>query len=116
MSAQNVAAIARTEITPRTTPVAAHAAPLATIAVTQVTTGITGPSGLTGGGDGAPAYLHNQPVAAATWTVNHNLGYRPAVSALSVGGVVMLVNVIHASANQAVIEFDQPTAGQAACS
>lgn len=61
-------------------------------------------------------YLHTQPVPATSWTINHNLGHHPAVSALSVGGVVMLANVIHTSLNQAVIEFDQPTAGQAVCS
>jgi len=67
-------------------------------------------------GSGIPAYTHNQPTAASTWTVNHNLGYRPSVSALTVGGVVMFVEVVHASANQALIYFDQPTSGQAVCS
>lgn len=86
------------------------------IRVTQVTTGLTGTSGTAGGGAGAPSYLHSQPTPSTNWTVNHNLGYRPAVTALSVGGVVMFANVIHTSINQAVIEFDQPTAGQATCS
>jgi hypothetical protein len=69
-----------------------------------------------GGGAGAPSYLHPQPAASTTWTVNHNLGYRPAVTALSVGGVEMFAAVVHTSVNQAVITFDQPTAGQAICS
>ena len=68
------------------------------------------------GGAGAASYLHTQSVASATWTVNHNLGYRPAVSVLSVGGMLMLAEVQHTSVNQAVVYFDQPTSGQAACS
>lgn len=87
-----------------------------TIRVTQVTTGLTGASGTTGGGAGAPSYLHQQATPSTNWTVNHNLGFRPSVTPLSVGGVVMLANVIHTSANQAVITFDQPTSGQATCS
>lgn len=112
----SVADIARTVLTHSSGLAAADASRgrVASIALVQVTTGLTGPSGLTGAG--APAYLHNQPVPATTWTVNHNLGYRPAVSALSVGGVVMLANVIHTSVNQALITFDQPTPGQATCS
>jgi opacity protein-like surface antigen len=69
-----------------------------------------------GAGVGAPSYLHPQPVAATSWTVNHGLGYRPAITALSVGGVEMFAAVVHTSVNQAVITFDQPTAGQAICS
>lgn len=73
-----------------------------------------GPTG--GGGGGGGAYTHTQSVASASWTVNHNLGYRPAISALSVGGVVMLADIVHTSTNQAVISFDQPVAGLAVCS
>jgi hypothetical protein len=50
------------------------------------------------------------------WVVNHNLGYRPSVNALSVGGVAMLAEVVHASANQALVYFDSPTSGLAVCS
>jgi Major tropism determinant N-terminal domain len=54
--------------------------------------------------------------AALTWTVSHNLGFKPAVTVLSVGGVVVWADVLHISANQALVTFDQPTAGQAVCS
>ena len=73
-----------------------------------------GPAGPPGNGE--VQYTHTQAVASATWTVNHNLGYRPAVAALSVGGALMLAEVIHISVNQAQVFFDSPTAGQAACS
>ncbi len=54
-----------------------------------------------------------QSTPAATWTINHNLGYRPNVRALSVGGVEMLVEISHTSVNQTLIYFDTPTAGSA---
>lgn len=49
----------------------------------------------------------------ATWVINHNLGYRPHVSVYSVGGVLMLVEVLHASDDQVQVLFDSPTAGYA---
>lgn len=67
------------------------------------------------GGPGA-SYTHTQAAASDTWVVNHNLGYRPAVTVLSVGGKEMLAGVVHTSANQFVVSFDQPTAGLAVCS
>lgn len=45
MSAEAVAAIASTRVTPRGTSVALQASPLAAITVTQCTTGLTGRSG-----------------------------------------------------------------------
>lgn len=54
--------------------------------------------------------------SALTWTVNHNLGFKPAITVLSVGGVVVWADVLHLSNNQALVTFDQPTAGQAVCS
>ena len=73
-----------------------------------------GPAGPPGNGE--VQYTHTQAVASATWTVNHNLGYRPAVTPLSMGGVAMWAEVLHISSNQALVNFDSPTAGQAICS
>lgn len=117
-ASDNVAAIARTLITPSTTPSGVSTSALASIAVTQVTTGLRGPAGAdaSGGGTGATFFTHTQTPAADVWVVNHNLGYRPSVNALSVGGVAMLAEVVHASANQALVYFDSPIAGLAVCS
>jgi hypothetical protein len=117
-AADQVASIALTRVTPRTTPLDLSASPLASIALTQVTTGLRGPAGAdaTGGGTGATFFTHNQPTPLDVWVVNHNLGYRPSVNALSVGGVAMLAEVVHASANQALVYFDSPTSGLAVCS
>lgn len=80
---------------------------------TVVTVG-QGPAGTAGVGGGA--YQHSQPVAASPWIVNHNLGFRPNVSVLSVGGVEMWAEVIHISVNQVQVLFDDPRAGLALCS
>ena len=79
--------------------------------------GIQGPPGPPGAnGAIGGAYEHIQAVASDTWTVNHNLGYRPAASLLTVGGKEMWAEVIHTSANQFIAYFDSPTTGVAICS
>lgn len=70
-----------------------------------------GPPGPSGGG-----YEHTQAMAAAVWAVNHNLGRRPNVAVLSLGGAEMLAEVLHPSTNQARVYFDAPAAGFASCS
>ena len=62
------------------------------------------------------SYVHEQPTASMTWIVNHNLGFKPAIKAITMGGVEVLSEVIHTSTNQAIIYFDSPLAGQAICS
>lgn len=74
--------------------------------------GPPGPPGTAGG----MGYTHTQTVAATTWTVNHNLGRRPAISVLSPGGVEVLAEVLHASLNQVLVYFDQPYTGLVICS
>lgn len=57
-------------------------------------------------------YEHTQSSPAASWTVNHNLGRRPAaVSVLSVGGMEVDAAVTHVSDNQLVVEFAAPQVG-----
>lgn len=72
--------------------------------------GETGPAGAA-----AQAYVHQQPSPLATWTVNHNLGLRPLVTVLSPGGIEVEAEIIHASANQALVLFNSPSAGSARC-
>lgn len=62
------------------------------------------------------SYEHVQSTASAEWIINHNLGYRPAVTALNAGGVEMIGELIHINVNQARIYFDQPLTGMAVCS
>lgn len=73
--------------------------------------GLQGPPGA--GGD--LYHRHDQTVAAATWTINHNFGRRAAVAVFSPGGRAMLAEILHVSDMQALAIFDQPTAGYALC-
>ena len=72
----------------------------------------TGPQGPPGPA-GTAGYDYVQPVAAATWTINHDLGYRPSVELLTTGGMEMVTEVVHTSVNQVVVLFVAPTAGSA---
>lgn len=92
-------------------PVVVQAGVRATLEVLQVHMGLQGEAGAVGG-----AYTHTQSAATASWTVNHNLGYRPAIKALSLGGVEFWGEVLHVSVNQAILYFDSPNSGLAICS
>jgi hypothetical protein len=59
------------------------------------------------------AYIHLQTAASAVWTVNHNLGLRPAVTILDSGGNEVEADVVHTSANQLLIRFAIPITGLA---
>lgn len=56
-------------------------------------------------------FIHLQSAPASTWTINHNLGYRPAVEILDSGGQEIEANVSHPTANQAVVQLNPATAG-----
>ena len=77
-----------------------------------------GPQGPVGppGANGSPgtSYEHTQASASALWTVAHNLGFRPAVSILTTGGVEILGGeILHLSVNTLQITFDEAFAGSA---
>ncbi len=54
-----------------------------------------------------------QATPAATWTINHNLGYRPAVELINAGGQEIDAEITHTSANQVVVGLSPPSAGRA---
>lgn len=58
-------------------------------------------------------YDHLQSSASDTWTINHNLGYRPSVELRTVGGVEFNGDVTHTSDNQVVVSLTSPLAGTA---
>ena len=77
-----------------------------TSTVTAVTQGPQGPSG-------AAAFVFTQPTAAATWIINHNLGYRPSVELLDAGSQEIDGDVAHPSVNQTVVTLNPASAGLA---
>ena len=66
-----------------------------------------------GGGGGAAAYVHTQASPATTWTINHNLGFRPTVELLDSGSQEIDGAIAHPSVNQTVVTLNPATAGLA---
>lgn len=77
-------------------------------AITQGPQGPIGPAGPAG-----VNYTHQQLVAASIWTINHNLGFKPAVELLNSGSQEIEGDVIHASLNQTIVSFTSQVAGTA---
>jgi hypothetical protein len=79
--------------------------------------GVTAWNGLAydaeGGGGSSAAYVHNQGTPATTWTINHNLGFRPAVELLDSGSQEIDGAISHPTVNQTVITLSPATAGLA---
>jgi hypothetical protein len=75
--------------------------------------GLPGPAGASGGG--GSAYTHTQSTPATTWTINHNLGFRPDISLRTVGNVEFEGDITHTTINQSVVSLSVATAGSARC-
>lgn len=58
-------------------------------------------------------YMHDQMIASATWTVNHNLGKYPSVTIVDSSGNVVEGAVQELTANQAILVFSAAFAGKA---
>lgn len=71
--------------------------------------GATGPAGADG--SAAASFEFPQVSPASTWTINHNLGFRPTVGVFSAGGMEVEADVLHTTLNQTVITFNAPFAG-----
>jgi hypothetical protein len=89
---------------------------------TVVDVGRTGPQGATGpigpvgpAGPSASSYTHTQASSSATWTIPHNLGFRPTITVLTDGGIEVVTDVIHLSANTAQVSLVAPMTGTARC-
>ena len=77
----------------------------------QGSTGATGPAGPQGTSGGS--YEHSQLAPEATWTIAHNLGYRPNVMVEDSAGTEIIGDITHVSVNQMTITFSSATAGTA---
>lgn len=76
----------------------------------RITTGRQGPRGRPGTAEG---YLHQQAAPSTSWTIAHNLAYRPSVELRTVGGVLMDGQVTHVSDNLVTVAFAYALAGSA---
>jgi len=72
---------------------------------------IPGPPGAPGAA--GAAYVFQQATPATTWTINHNLGYRPSVELLDSGSQEIDGEVSHPTVNQTVVTLSPATAGLA---
>jgi outer membrane lipoprotein-sorting protein len=77
-----------------------------TSTVTALTAGPQGAQGPVGAG-----LDFNQTSSATTWTINHNLGYKPSVDVYDSGSQQIQAEVSHTSVNQTVILLTAPSAG-----
>lgn len=75
---------------------------------------LIGPPGPTGpsGSEGQP-YEHVQSNPQTEWIVNHNRGFKPLITILSIGGIEIEAEVVHSTLNQARVYFNTATAGYA---
>lgn len=80
------------------------------VPVTNTVSAITqGPQGPAGSG----AYIHTQSTVAGTWTINHNMGFRPAVELLDSGSQEIDGDISHPTVNQTVVTLNPASAGLA---
>lgn len=61
----------------------------------------------------APTYLHTQSSPSASWTVAHNLGFRPTVAVYTTGGVEVICDIVHLSPDVLVVGAAAPFSGSA---
>lgn len=58
-------------------------------------------------------YTHTQGSASATWTITHNLGKNPSISAVDSAGTEVIGEVYYVSLNQLIVYFTEPFSGKA---
>lgn len=75
---------------------------------------LSGPQG-EDGIDGDKTYVHDQMIASATWTVNHNLNKFPAITIVDSAGEVVEGSIQELTSSQAVLVFSSAFAGKAYC-
>ena len=59
------------------------------------------------------SYTHTQGVPSATWTINHNLGFRPIIAVTDSAGSEYVGDVEHTNLNTLVVTFSGAFSGSA---
>lgn len=82
--------------------------------------GPTGPTGATGAtgakgdkGDSGGFYSHTQGIPSSTWTINHNLGYNPAITVVDSAGTVVEGSYEFVNVNTLIATFTSGFSGNA---
>jgi hypothetical protein len=71
-------------------------------------------AGIPQSGTAAGAYRHYQTAAATSWTVPHNLGFRPSVMVVdSAHDQIFPGNVLYSDDNTVVLSFSAAVGGEA---
>lgn len=65
------------------------------------------------GGTGDKSYIHNQPVPAATWNINHGLNKRASVTVVDSAGTVVYGDVNYVDDNNITITLTGSFSGKA---
>ncbi len=61
-------------------------------------------------------YTHTQAIASTTWTVNHNLGFKPSVTVVDTAGTLCFADIVHVNENQLIVSTSAAMGGVAYCS
>ena len=72
---------------------------------------LIGPQGPSGNADAA--YVHDQVFSSDTWTIVHNLGFRPNVSIFDSGGSEVEGDIEHVDINTMILTFNAAFGGKA---
>jgi hypothetical protein len=76
--------------------------------------GPQGPQGPPGNSAATLAYIHDQQVPLAVWTIDHNLGFIPGgITVIDTLGETVWGQVAHPSANQTILTFSAAFSGVA---
>jgi hypothetical protein len=70
--------------------------------------GPTGPQGASGG-----FFTFTQNTPATTWSITHNLGYKPAVTSTDINGNIIVGDITYTSTNALTITFSGVIGGYA---
>jgi hypothetical protein len=85
--------------------------------LSQVEGGVAGPTGPQGpagpAGTSGGAFTHTQMSNAVSWSITHNLGYRPAVTTFDNVGDEIVGRVAHSSVNALTVHFSVAVSGTA---
>lgn len=75
----------------------------------------TWPAGVSLTSGGGATYVHTQASASSTWTINHNLGFKPSIELIDAGGSEFSADIVHSTVNTAIVSLTASISGIARC-